>query len=59
MKFIVNITIIVFCFTDIIKKVAEENCKGKVEIIAGATHNGVRHGKQVYELINKWFSIIK
>jgi hypothetical protein len=47
MKFIVNIPVLVFCFTDIMKKVVGENWKGKVEIIAGATHYGVRHTKQV------------
>lgn len=39
-------------------KAVIENSQAEIQIIEGATHNGIRHNPQVYELINKWFSVL-
>lgn len=40
------------------KKAVSENSKADVQIIEGATHNGVRHNAATYQLIKKWFSAL-
>ncbi len=41
---------------DAMKKAVIENSKGQVQIIEGATHNGIRHNSEAYTFIKKWFS---
>jgi alpha-beta hydrolase superfamily lysophospholipase len=43
---------------DAMKKAVIENSKGQVQIIEGATHNGIRHNLQSYVFIKKWFSAL-
>jgi len=40
---------------DKLKKAILDNSNGKVYIIQGASHNGIRHNTQVYKLIQNWF----
>jgi len=40
------------------KKAVIENSQAETQIIEGATQNGIRHNPQVYEMINKWFSVL-
>ncbi len=37
------------------EKAVSENCRANIQIIDGATHNGIRHNSQAYEFIKKWF----
>ena len=39
-----------------LKKAVIENSNGQVQIIEGATHNGIRHDSEAYNFIKKWFS---
>ena len=37
------------------KPAVEKNSKGKVVVIEGASHNGIRHSKKTMEEVNSWF----
>lgn len=43
---------------DATQKAVIENSKGQVQIIEGATHNGIRHNSQSYVFIKKWFKAL-
>ena len=40
------------------KKSVSENSQAKIEIIEGATHNGIRYHLQTYEFIKIWFAAL-
>lgn len=40
------------------KKAVIEVSQAQIQIIEGATHNGIRHNSQAYEFIKKWFSVL-
>lgn len=42
-----------------VERAVTENSNGKVIIIDGATHNGVRHSKKAMEEVKKWFLKLK
>jgi hypothetical protein len=42
--------------SEVLQQAILENSNGKVQIIDGATHNGVRHNIQSFTLIKDWFS---
>lgn len=42
--------------SEVMKKVVNENCSAQVQIINGATHNGVRHNPESYKFINNWYA---
>jgi len=40
------------------KKAVNENCAAQVQVINGATHNGIRHNPASFSFIKKWFSAL-